>query len=224
MLKTLPVKKLLTFIIGILVAVGLFQQSDSFIKVAKEVENVIPENILVGDFLKNKELEDKTATTSLLVLDSDEKVSEKSGPYLITKIADGDTVTVDIDGTLERVRLLGIDASETSKTEAIQSECYAEAAKNELTSLLNNAQYVYLEYDTSQGLRDKYDRLLAYVYIKTTNVVDNTEAFILVNDYLIREGFVYEYTYNKPYKYQQLFQKSEVAAYDLEKGLWGVCK
>jgi micrococcal nuclease len=222
MLKTLPVKKLLTFIIGILVAVGLFQQSDSFIKVVKEVENVIPESVLVGDLLKDEEK--TTTSTSLLVLDSDEKVSEKSGPYLVTKIADGDTVTVDIDGTLERVRLLGIDAAETSKTETIQSECYAEAAKNELTSLVNNAQYVYLEYDASQGLRDKYDRLLAYVYIKNTNVVDDTEAFILVNDYLLREGFVYEYTYNKPYKYQQLFQDSEVTAYDLEKGLWGVCR
>jgi len=170
-----------------------------------------------------KDDEKTTASTSLLVLDSDEKVSEKSGPYLVTKIADGDTITVDIDGTLERIRLLGIDATETSKSETIQSECYADEATNALTSLLNTVQYVYLEYDESQGLRDRYKRLLAYVYVKNPNE-DDIEDLLLVNNYLLSEGFVYEYTYNKPYKYQQLFQDSEVVAYDLEKGLWGVCK
>src|SRR3989344_2355810 len=90
----------------------------------------------------------------------------KEGPFKVINVVDGDTL--DLNNS-ERVRLSGINTPETG-------ECYYDEAKDELENLILNKE-VYLEKDISD--RDKYDRLLRYIYIND----------LLVNSYLIQNGY-----------------------------------
>jgi micrococcal nuclease len=75
---------------------------------------------------------------------------------------------------------------------------------------------VRLERDPTQANRDKYGRLLRYVYLPDgTNVAEK----------MIREGYGHEYTYQLPYKYQKQFKTAKAYARDHALGLWapGAC-
>lgn len=129
--------------------------------------------------------------------------------YTVLSVIDGDTITIDKDGVTETVRLLGIDTPEVDpKFNPI--ECYGREATNATKEKLLN-QTISIETDSSQGKRDKFDRILAYVFLP-----DGTN----INLHLIAEGFAKEYTYNKPYIYQTEFRIAEKDAQINEKGLW----
>jgi micrococcal nuclease len=133
---------------------------------------------------------------------------ETSTRYKVVKVIDGDTVTITKDGASETVRMIGINAPETG-------QCFTAEATQKLKSLIG-AGTVSLELDASQGERDKYDRLLAYVF---------TESGINTAKALIEGGFAKEYTYSRAYKYQAQFKAAQAAAQSAGKGLWasGAC-
>ena len=129
--------------------------------------------------------------------------------YPVVKVVDGDTIDVNIDGKIERLRLIGIDTPETvDPRKSVQ--CFGKEASNKAKELLSG-QLVSLEADESQGERDKYKRLLRYVFL-----VNGTNF----NLYMISEGFAHEYTYDQPYKYQSEFKQAEIEARNNSKGLW----
>ena len=99
-------------------------------------------------------------------------------------------------------------------------QCFGKEASNEAKKILAGV-YVHLETDPSQGEYDKYGRLLAYVFAPSNA---NPQG-VLVNEYMIAEGYGHEYTYNLPYKYQAEFKAAERKAREEKKGLWaeGVC-
>lgn len=76
---------------------------------------------------------------------------------------------------------------------------------------LLQSKIVMLEEDQSQGDKDKYERLLRYVFLPDG---------MNVNKELIQEGYAYEYTYNLPYKYQDEFKKAQISARESKRGLW----
>jgi len=132
------------------------------------------------------------------------------GPlFSVTSIVDGDTIIVSKNGKEEKVRLLGIDTPEVDETRG-PVECFGKEASEKTASLLTG-QSVYLETDPTQAERDKYDRLLAYVY---------TQDGALVNKILVEGGYAREFTYDKPYTYQADFQVAEKSARDDKRGLW----
>lgn len=135
--------------------------------------------------------------------------STTSGSYKVTKVVDGDTIDVDIDGEIERLRLIGINTPETVDPRK-SVECFGREASNKAKELLLN-QFVTLEADSSQGERDRYGRLLRYVYLP-----DETNF----NLYMIKAGYANEYTYSKPYRYQTRFKLAEQEARLLKRGLW----
>lgn len=126
--------------------------------------------------------------------------------YEVTKVIDGDTIIVKIAGKFETIRLIGIDAPETG----IKSECFAVEATTALKNAIGSSK-VSLEKDPTQGERDKYDRLLAYVF---------SEGGVNLGKDLVSEGYVKEYTYSKTYKYQKEYKAAEVSAKNSKKGLW----
>jgi len=67
---------------------------------------------------------------------------------------------------------------------------------------------VRLEYD--QTKRDKYDRLLAYVYLE-----DGT----FVNAEIVKQGYGHAYT-KFPFKYMEEFRAYEREAREQKRGLW----
>jgi micrococcal nuclease len=130
------------------------------------------------------------------------------GTYRVMDVIDGDTIRVDAHGVTERVRLVGIDAPETWGDD----ECYGPEATAELRDWIEGDR-VLLLVDPSQGERDRWDRVLAYV----------VEGHVNVNLAAIQAGIAREYTYDEPYTYQQAFRTAEADARDAGAGLWGAC-
>lgn len=130
------------------------------------------------------------------------------------KVVDGDTVKLNINGQTENIRLIGIDTPETVHPSK-PVECMGMEASNKAKELLTG-QTVRLETDDTQGTRDKYGRLLGYVFLP------DGRNFNLV---MIEQGYAYEYTYSTAYKYQSAFKSAEQSARHLGLGLWaeGVC-
>jgi micrococcal nuclease len=124
--------------------------------------------------------------------------------YKVTRVIDGDTIELE-NG--EKVRYLGIDTPETT------GDCFATQATNRNKELVLG-KIVSLESDATQGNRDRYNRLLRYVY------VDGTE----VNAILVLEGYakVYlEYPVKKTSLYISLEDEAKSSGY----GMWetGAC-
>ena len=129
--------------------------------------------------------------------------------YKVDKVIDWDTIRVFINWESTKVRLIWIDAPESNDTRYGYTECYGQASSNYLTNLLSN-KTVWLEYDSSQWKSDKYDRILAYIFLNWENI----------NKKIIEDGYAREYTYNLPYKYQSDFKQAESSAKQSKKWLW----
>lgn len=112
------------------------------------------------------------------------------GPYLVTKVVDGDTA--DLQG-LGRVRFSGINTPE-------KGVCYYKEAKEKLTEMILNKE-VYAEKDRSD--KDKYDRYLRYIYVNDT----------FVNGILVEEGYavVFDRYKKDTGRYEQLKKLEEIA-------------
>ncbi|MDI9355236.1 MAG: thermonuclease family protein [Cyanobium sp. MAG06] len=128
---------------------------------------------------------------------------------------DGDTIKVSkiINNKIENkeytIRMIGVDTPETVDPRKIV-QCFGKEASNWTKNKLFD-KVIKLEYDESQGERDKYNRLLAYVILDGVNF----------NKGLIENGYGYEYTYKKsdPYKYQKEFKEAEKYARENKIGL-----
>lgn len=134
----------------------------------------------------------------------------KEKAYDVVRVVDGDTIDVSFDGKIERLRLIGINTPETVDPRK-PVECFGTDASNKAKSVLSGKK-VILESDSSQGERDKYNRLLRYVFLE-----DGTSFNLL----MVREGYAYEYTYDLPYKYQASFKEAQKQAEANKTGLWG---
>ncbi len=132
------------------------------------------------------------------------------GPYAVDRVVDGDTVRVLINGESTPVRLIGIDTPETVAP-GRPVECAGPEASVYADQLMTGGR-VYLEIDPTQGVTDRFDRVLAYVWLD-----DN----VMVNLAMLQTGLAEERTYAADYKYQQLFQQEEKRAKDALLGLWG---
>lgn len=102
--------------------------------------------------------------------------SEDAAVAELVRVVDGDTIVVSIEGEDERVRLLNIDTPETvHPTEPV--ECGGPEASEAISELLSPGDVVVLEFD--QEHRDRYDRLLAGVFVED----------VFVNERMAREGW-----------------------------------
>ncbi len=137
-------------------------------------------------------------------------ITQEVKSYSVTRVIDGDTIDVSIDGKIERLRLIGIDTPETVDPRK-PVECFGVEASNKAKGILAGKK-VILESDPSQGEKDKYNRLLRYVFLE-----DGTNFNLL----MIKEGYAYEYTYGIPYKYQIEFKQAQKEAERTKAGLWG---
>ncbi len=136
-------------------------------------------------------------------------VQESQGEvYQVISVVDGDTIKVNYQGKLTSVRLIGVNTPETVDPRK-SVECFGLEASNFLKNKLAN-QTVTLVADPSQTNRDKYDRLLRYVYLDGVDI--NLE--------IIQNGYGYEYTYNVPYVKQSEYKQAQVAASAAGRGLW----
>ncbi|MBI2589399.1 thermonuclease family protein [Candidatus Saccharibacteria bacterium] len=143
-----------------------------------------------------------------------ENVLQKSQPglYSIVKFDDGDTITVDMNGSIEIVRFIGVDTPETHHPDR-PVECYGSEATDYTKNLIGK-QKVRLQADLLDTNRDRYGRLLRYVYLP-----DGT----LVEAKLITEGYGFAYTYF-PFEKASQFKAYERQAMTAGRGLWTACQ
>jgi micrococcal nuclease len=122
---------------------------------------------------------------------------------------DGDTIVISYNGTDTKVRLLGINTPETVDPRKTV-ECFGKEASLYTKQLLQDRQ-VSIVFDQTQGEKDKYGRLLAYVY---------RDDGLFINKELVLGGYAYEYTYHTPYLFQKEFKDAQRDAEQGQKGLW----
>ncbi len=136
----------------------------------------------------------------------------KAGEYYVTKAIDGDTVEVKSGtGATETVRFIGIDTPEThDPRKAVQ--CFGQAAAAKTKELVEG-RTIRLETDPTGDDRDKYKRLLRYVYAP-----DGT----FVNQYLVEQGYAFAYTVFPNNKLEE-FRAWEREARENNRGLWAGC-
>lgn len=183
--------KVILATIGFLVFVQVLRlasQTPAY-KVAKQSDYITPQN---------------TATQVTPAIYAQQKTL-----YDVVKVIDGDTIDVSINGKTVRIRLIGVDTPEVVDPRK-PVQCFGQEASAKMHKLLDGTK-VSLETDQSQGDKDKYNRLLRYVF---------TEDNINVAHELILSGFAYEYTYNTPYKYQKEFKEAQQFAEKNTLGLW----
>ena len=144
---------------------------------------------------------------------------------MVVYVIDGDTIDVKLsDGTVERVRMLGVDTPETTSYKNKAGEydnitdldCLAgwgqnakQYAQDEL-----DGNYVWIEFDSMAGIRGYYGRLLAYVYYPGENTDFTAE--------LLKQG------YARVYVEGQFIKEDEYLNYQNDAmssgaGLWGAC-
>ncbi|HSH18059.1 MAG TPA: thermonuclease family protein [Candidatus Saccharimonadales bacterium] len=140
-------------------------------------------------------------------------VASQPGQYKVVRFSDGDTITVDMNGKNETIRMIGVDTPETHDPRK-PVQCYGPAAsaftKNTITAA---GSQVRLAGDSLSSNRDRYDRLLRYVYLP-----DGT----LFNERLIREGYGFYYPYF-PFTKEKEFEAAQKTAREGNKGIWGNC-
>lgn len=127
----------------------------------------------------------------------------------VTRVVDGDTIDIEIDGKTERLRYIGIDTPETvDPRKPIQ--CFGVEASKKNKELVEG-KMVRLEKDITD--RDKYKRLLRYVWLGDT----------LINQELVAQGFAKSYSYPPDIKYQEQIVVAEKKAREDKLGLWTAC-
>ena len=175
-----------------------------------------------------------TARTPQIISEPNTTVGEReplatvSGPVrrgpleanaVVRRAVDGDTLDVVLlrdDGTAsattERIRLIGIDTPETKRPDT-PVECFGRKASAATAALLPDATPVRLERDVEE--RDRYGRLLAYVFRASDG--------LFVNHELVRTGFAASYPYPPNVSYADDFRDAANAARAAGVGLWGAC-
>ncbi|HSK47468.1 MAG TPA: thermonuclease family protein [Coriobacteriia bacterium] len=142
---------------------------------------------------------------------------------VVVRVVDGDTAHLRLtkSGKVEKVRFIGVDTPEsTTKHEPYGAEASAYTKKK-----LPVGRTVYLERDAE--LRDRYGRMLAYVWLSEPVEVDSdgratyTQARLrMLNARLMRDGFAQVMTIPPNVRYQDYFLKLQRQARDGGRGLW----
>ena len=127
----------------------------------------------------------------------------------VTRVVDGDTIHVWTGGRDEAVRYIGVDTPESVKP-GTPVQCFAKAASAENGRLVAGRR-VRLVYDAER--RDRYGRLLAYVYRDS----------LFVNAELVRAGYARTLTIPPNVRFAERFARLARDAREHRRGLWRQC-
>jgi len=137
-------------------------------------------------------------------------VSSRSGliPVELVKTIDGDTIKIIYEGKEQNVRYLLIDTPETNHPR-LGKQPFGDKAKERNQELMNSGK-LEIEFDIG-GKTDKYDRLLAYIYIDGVSVQEK----------LLEEGLArVAYVYPPNTRHLDAFEKAQAKAKKAGIGIW----
>lgn len=133
------------------------------------------------------------------------------GYYRVVEVIDGDTIRVDMSGKTETIRFIGVDTPETKKPNS-PVQCFGPEA-SDFTKKLLSGKSVRLEADAQSDNRDRYGRLLRYVYTQDNSLVESS---------LITGGYAFAYL-SFPFDKKEEFAAAQKQAQDTRLGLWAKC-
>lgn len=140
-------------------------------------------------------------------------VTTQPGLYSISHYVDGDTISVSMNGTDETIRFIGIDTPETHKPNT-PVQCYGPAAAAYTQNRIKAAGgKVRLVSDSLSTNRDRYNRLLRYVYLTDGSNLDQE---------LVAKGYAFAYV-SFPFTKSKDFSAAQTSAQNQKLGLWGNC-
>lgn len=146
---------------------------------------------------------------------------EQIGSAKVIRLVDGDTLKVNYKGKEESVRLIGIDAPESTPNKKAKNDAQrsgedlktitamGKEATNYVKTLVKPGDTVRIEFDVQK--RDKYGRLLGYVYLSDGRIL---------NEEIVKAGYANLMTVPPNVKYQERFLKGYREARENRKGLW----
>ncbi|WP_244409410.1 calcium-activated nuclease EcnA [Methanocaldococcus jannaschii] len=144
----------------------------------------------------------------------------------VVKVVDGDTVYVEVNGELWKIRLLGVDTPEIHKrnnpyeyyllngtpiTDTKYLKEWGYKAKHFAEKELKN-KTVIIVFDNEAPKKDKYGRYLAYIFINNSNNLIN------FNEELLKYGYARVYISN--FELKDEFLNVEREAKENRVGLW----
>jgi len=129
----------------------------------------------------------------------------------VVRTVDGDTIHVQIGGGVEKVRYIGIDTPEVHHP--TRGEEPGGRAATDMNRRLVGNRAVRLEPDVQ--MRDRYGRLLAYVWVTGPDGVE-----IMVNAEMVRLGYAAVLTVPPNVRHAELFRKLAAEAREQHRGLW----
>jgi micrococcal nuclease len=130
---------------------------------------------------------------------------------IVERVVDGDTIVVSIGGHEDRVRYIGIDTPESVKP-GVRVQCYAKSASHENERLVEGRTVKLVE---DREERDRYGRLLAYVY--------RADDGLFVNAALVRGGYARTLTIAPNTAHEAEFAALAAQARSAGRGLWSRC-
>lgn len=144
---------------------------------------------------------------------SNESLTASPNSATLKGVVDGDTIDIAIGGKTERVRLIGINTPETKHpTKGV--ECYGPEASAYTEQLLPKGTKLRVERDVEA--RDKYGRLLLYVYIANSNVFVNMD--------LVMNGYARPMVFEPNTAHKVDFAQAATQAELRNVGLWQACR
>lgn len=170
---------------------------------------------------KSSRTKNKTSHSQKQVDSSSNTNSQSHEKADVVRVVDGDTVVILLNGQEEKVRLIGVDTPESKNNEKARrdssktGESVSEIVKlgkeaaQYTKSILPKGTKVTVETDVQP--RDRYGRLLAYLYL------ENGE---MVNSLIIQNGYAQVMTIPPNVKYEDLFRKLMKEARENNRGLW----
>jgi len=145
---------------------------------------------------------------------ADAPAGATAGAASVDEVVDGDTIRVRLPGRrdTESVRLIGIDTPETHGPGGLR-ECFGKEAAARLAELLPDGTEVRLVRDAEA--RDRYGRLLAYVYRRRDD--------LFVNLALAEDGYAAPLSIPPNIAHRDGFVDAAAEAREAGRGLWGRC-
>lgn len=139
-----------------------------------------------------------------------DKVSVESENYEVVSVTDGDTIKVQSNDDIETVRIVNMNTPESVDPRK-PVECLGKEASEKMEEL-TLGKVVSLELDETQTDKDRYGRLLRFVFLE--NGMD-------VGLEMIDLGYAHSTPYgNTPHKYLVLYTQAELEAKTNQLGLW----
>lgn len=148
--------------------------------------------------------------TSKATISSDTTIDYGKLDATVINVIDGDTVKVNVRGTEETIRLLLVDTPETvHPTKPVQP--FGKEASDFSKSIMPAGKAIKVELDVSE--RDKYGRLLAYIYVDGK----------MVNETLLEKGLArVAYVYAPNTRYVDEFREIQSKTQKQAIGIWSI--